>query len=101
MHNQIQKYIYKLISDRSAKPEMIAFAAQDDVMISSGEPSLAKIATDTLARLNCLALCAAQSTLPFAEFLLQRAADPAVAQALQGAVRSEEAVVACSPGRAA
>jgi len=75
MHNQIQKYIYKLISDRSAKPEMIAFAAQDDVMISSGEPSLAKIATDTLARLNCLALCAAQSTLPFAEFLLQRAAD--------------------------
>jgi ribulose-5-phosphate 4-epimerase/fuculose-1-phosphate aldolase len=72
MHDQIQKYIDKLISDRSASSGMIAFAAQDDVMISSGEPSLACIAADTLAQLNCLALCAAQPSLPFAEFLLRR-----------------------------
>lgn len=74
MHNQIQKYIDKLLSDRSAQSGAIAFAAQDDIMISRGEPLLAGIAADTLARLNCLALCAAQPALPFAEFLLQRAA---------------------------
>jgi ribulose-5-phosphate 4-epimerase/fuculose-1-phosphate aldolase len=72
MHNQIQKYINKLISDRSAHHGMIAFAAQDDVMISSGEPSLDRIATETLTRLNCLALCAARPALPFAEFLIRR-----------------------------
>lgn len=74
MHNQIQKYTHKLISDRCAHPERIAFAAQDDVMISQGEPSLAKNAADTLTRLNCLAICVAQPALPFAEFLLRRAA---------------------------
>jgi ribulose-5-phosphate 4-epimerase/fuculose-1-phosphate aldolase len=73
MHDQIQKYIDKLIFDRSASPGKIAFAAQDDVMICLGEPSLECIAADTLARLNCLALCAAQPALPFAEFLLRRA----------------------------
>jgi ribulose-5-phosphate 4-epimerase/fuculose-1-phosphate aldolase len=74
MHNQIQRYIDKLIADRSAFPEQIAFAAQDDVMISSGEPCLAGIAADTLSRLNCLALCVAQPDIPFADFLLRRAA---------------------------
>ena len=74
MHNQIQKYINKLLSDRSAHPVMIAFAAQDDVMICRGEPSLANVATGALARLNCLALCAARPALPFADFLLRRAA---------------------------
>lgn len=74
MHDQIRKYITKLTADRSADPQSIAFAAQDDVMISAGDPSLARIASDTLALLNCLALCAAQPALPFAEFLLRRAA---------------------------
>ena len=72
MYDQIQKYIDKLSSDRSASPEKIAFAAQDDVMVSSGEPSLSRIAVNTLAQLNCLALCAAQPALPFAEYLLRR-----------------------------
>jgi ribulose-5-phosphate 4-epimerase/fuculose-1-phosphate aldolase len=43
-------------------------------MISAGEPVLAGIAADTLARLNCLAICAARPALPFADFLLRRAA---------------------------
>jgi len=73
MHDQLNKYTAKLTSDRSALPEMIAFAAQDDVMISAGQTSLSRIATDTLAKLNCLALCAAQPALPFAEYLLRRA----------------------------
>jgi len=74
MHNQLRTYINKLIADRSAEPAMIAFAAQDDVMISCGESALAGIAADTLARLNCLALCAARPALPFAGFLISRAA---------------------------
>jgi ribulose-5-phosphate 4-epimerase/fuculose-1-phosphate aldolase len=74
MHDQIRKYIQKLSADRSAPPTTIAFAAQDDSMISAGEPVLAGIAADTLARLNCLAICAARPALPFADFLLRRAA---------------------------
>jgi len=74
MHDQIHRYIDKLVSDRSAHPEAIAFAAQDDVMISRGEPSLAGIAADTLAGLNCLAPCAARPPPPFADFPLQRPA---------------------------
>ncbi len=73
MHDQIRKYITKLTADRSAHPEQIAFAAQDDVMVSAGSPCLAAIATNTLAKLDCLALCTAQPALPFAEFLLRRA----------------------------
>lgn len=73
MHDQIRKYVNKLTADRSAYSDRIAFAAQDDVMICAGDPSLTAIATDTLAKLNCLALCAAQPALPFADFLLRRA----------------------------
>jgi len=75
MHDQIQKYLDKMMSDRSVNPAMLAFAAQDDIMITGGTPSLAGIATDTLARLNCLALCVARPALPFADFLLKRAAE--------------------------
>ena len=73
MHDQILKYTHKLNTDRSVYPGLLAFAAQDDVIISVGEPALATIAADTLSKLNCLALCAAQPALPFAEFLLLRA----------------------------
>ncbi len=73
MHDQIQKYLHKLLSDRSVKPGLVAIAAQDDIMVSGGTPSLAGIATDTLSRLNNLALCVARPALPFAEFLLKRA----------------------------
>jgi ribulose-5-phosphate 4-epimerase/fuculose-1-phosphate aldolase len=73
MLDQIHKYIAKLTHDRSALPELTAFAAQDDVMISAGNSVLANTATGILARLNCLALCVAQPALPFADFLLRRA----------------------------
>lgn len=72
MINQIIKYTDKMIADRSAFPDQIAFAAQDDVMISGGNRSLAALSADILARLNCLALTAAVPALPFAEFLVQR-----------------------------
>jgi hypothetical protein len=41
MHDQIAKYTAKLISDHSATGR-IAFAAQDDIMISAGEPTFRK-----------------------------------------------------------
>jgi ribulose-5-phosphate 4-epimerase/fuculose-1-phosphate aldolase len=73
MHDQIAKYRAKLITDHSAHAGQIAFAAQDDVMISDGEPYLAALSESVLSRLNCLALAAAAPLLPFADFLIQRA----------------------------
>lgn len=73
MHDQIAKYTRKLLADRSADPNRIAFAAQDDVLVFSGEPELARLAGDVLGQLNCLALTIAQPSLPFADLLIQRA----------------------------
>ncbi|KAB0669733.1 aldolase [Oryzomonas sagensis] len=73
MYDQIEKYSRKLISDRAALPDRIAFAAQDDAVIAAGDAGLARLAAAVLERLNCLALCAAAPALPFADFLLQRA----------------------------
>jgi ribulose-5-phosphate 4-epimerase/fuculose-1-phosphate aldolase len=73
MKDQILKYSAKLVADRSADSDEIAFAAQDDVLITDGTPELARLAGATLSRLNALALVAARPSLPFAEFLLARA----------------------------
>jgi ribulose-5-phosphate 4-epimerase/fuculose-1-phosphate aldolase len=72
MRDQIEKYTRKLLSDRSAEPGCIAYAAQDDVMIAEGAPELAQLASDVLSRLNSLALAAARPSLPFADFLVRR-----------------------------
>lgn len=74
MYDQIEKYRAKLVADRSALPERIAFAAQDDTVIAAGDAALSRLAASVLGRLNCLALCAAAPALPFAHFLLQRTA---------------------------
>lgn len=75
MNDQIFKYSRKLISDRSASATMIAFAAQDDTIISLGEEFRAKLAGDILKQLSALSLCIAQPSLPFSDFLLQRSPD--------------------------
>ena len=72
MRDQIAKYSAKMVADGSALSGQIAFAAQDDIMISAGEPALAALAERVLSHLNCLALVAATPSLPFAEFLIQR-----------------------------
>jgi len=74
MHDQIAKYTAKLISEGSSLAGQIAFAAQDDYMISDGEPALASLSESVLSRLNCLAVVAAAPSLPFADFLVRRAA---------------------------
>lgn len=75
MQDQINKYSAKLISDRSALPDRIAFAAQDDILITAGNPDMVGIAGDVISKLSCLALVAAKPSLPFADFLVARAND--------------------------
>jgi ribulose-5-phosphate 4-epimerase/fuculose-1-phosphate aldolase len=74
MNDQLEKYALKLLSDRSALSGRIAVAAKDDVTISSGEPELAATAVKVLERLNALSLVVAAPSLPFADFLVRRAA---------------------------
>lgn len=76
MLEQIKKYSQKLISDGSVPEDKIAFAAQDDVLITNGNRELAEIASAVLPKLNCLALLIATPTLPFAELLLQKTLFP-------------------------
>ena len=72
MLDQIDKYRRKLVADRSALEGQIAFAAQDDIMVTAGEPELARIAGTILSKLNCLALTISRPSLPFADLLIQR-----------------------------
>ncbi len=72
MHTQIDKYLTKLVQDDSAQESDIGFAAQDDVMITGGDVTLAALAGATLSRLNCLALIVAKPQLPFIDFLIAR-----------------------------
>jgi len=69
----IDKYTGKLARDRSALPERIGFAANDDRMVEGGAPDLSRLAADTLSRLSCLGMLAAAPALPFPEFLVRRA----------------------------
>jgi ribulose-5-phosphate 4-epimerase/fuculose-1-phosphate aldolase len=73
MLDQIRKYSRKLSEEHSACPTMIACAALDDVLVTDGEPYLAGIAADVITQLSCLAMVAAAPSLPFADFLVQRA----------------------------
>lgn len=72
MRNQIAKYAARLLSDRSALPGHVAFAAQDDALLSDGNPELAILCEGVLSSLSCLGLVAARPSLPFADFLVRR-----------------------------
>lgn len=72
MRDQIAKYAGKLLSDRSALQGGIAFAAQDDMLLTDGAPDLARLAGEVLPSLGCLGLVAALPSLPFADFLVRR-----------------------------
>jgi ribulose-5-phosphate 4-epimerase/fuculose-1-phosphate aldolase len=66
-------YRGKLLADRSALPGSVAVAVQDDVLMTDGEPALARLAGSVLSRLSCLAVVAATPSLPFVSFLMERA----------------------------
>lgn len=73
MRDQIAKYAGKLLADRSALSGHIAFAAQDDALLSDGNPALARLCEEALSSIGCVGLMAARPSLPFAEFLIRRA----------------------------
>lgn len=73
MRDQIARYSAKLLADRSALSEGIAFSVKDDVLFSAGDEPLACLAEQILGRLNALALVVARPSLPFADFLVRRA----------------------------
>ena len=75
MHDQLEKYAAKLLSDRSALAGRVAVAAKDDELISCGNPELAAMATSVLERLNALSLVVATPSLPFADLLIAKAGD--------------------------
>src|SRR3954462_1060415 len=70
--DQIDYFSRKLIQDRAALPGGIAVAAQDDVLITQGEPELARLAGEVLLRLSATALVVARPSLPFADLLVRR-----------------------------
>ena len=72
MKDLIEKYTGKLLRDRSARPDRIGFAANDDRTIEGGAQDLSRLAAGVLSRLSCLGMLAAKPSLPFAEFLVRR-----------------------------
>lgn len=74
MLDQLEKYTKKLCADRSAAADRIGFAAQDDVVISTGELTFSELSSGILSQLNCLALVVATPALPFADFLVRKSA---------------------------
>ncbi|MBI5419639.1 MAG: class II aldolase/adducin family protein [Deltaproteobacteria bacterium] len=75
MRDQIAKYAARLLADGSGLPGRIAIAAQDDALLSEGDPELARLGERVLSSLTCLGLVAARPSLPFADFLVRRAAE--------------------------
>jgi ribulose-5-phosphate 4-epimerase/fuculose-1-phosphate aldolase len=72
--DQIAKYAAKLADDRAVLPESVAIAAKDDRLLVAGPQPLADLAVSILDRLNAVALVAGPPMLPFAQFLVRRAA---------------------------
>jgi len=73
MRAELEKYAARLIADRSAEPDGFALLAQDDRLIATGDPDLARLGERVLSRLSCVGLLAARPSLPFAENLVGRA----------------------------
>lgn len=74
MKGQLEKYAARLLRDRSVAPGGCALAARDGLVAGEGEPALARLAADLLSRLPCAAVLAGRPSLPFADFLVRRAA---------------------------
>ena len=73
MKEEIAKYSGRLLADRSAEPGGFAFLAQDDRLIATGDPWMARLGERVLSRLSCVGLLVARPSLPFSEYLVGRA----------------------------
>ncbi len=70
---QIAKYMEKMVARHLAHKDMIAFAAQDDKPVYSGNPDLLNTISELLPGSGAVALLSASPLFPFAELLLKRA----------------------------
>ena len=73
MQQQLDHYIQMLIDEQSVKSCNIAICSQNDTVCKSGNPKLARLAEQTLQRLNCAAVIIAEPFHPFPMFLSRRA----------------------------
>jgi hypothetical protein len=75
MKDHIEKYTHKLLRDRSAVPESIRFYVLDDTVITNREDEWLPVFIEVFSGLDVTALLFAQTSLPFADLLVERA-DP-------------------------
>lgn len=73
MREQAEKFLAKMLRDRSAEPGRIGIAAADDAVVEAGAADLSGLAAGVLSRLPFLGAVAAAPSLPFADFLVRRA----------------------------
>jgi ribulose-5-phosphate 4-epimerase/fuculose-1-phosphate aldolase len=73
MHDQIEKYMQKLLRDRTAVPESIRFYRLDDIVSANRHDEWLPLFSSVFEGLDITALLFARLTLPFADLLVQRA----------------------------
>ncbi len=73
MYDHIQKYTQKLLRDRTAVPESIRFYRLDDVVTTNKKDAWLPVFSEVFKGLNVAALLFSKLTLPFADFLVERA----------------------------
>lgn len=74
--DQFEKYTRKLLRDRTAVPDSIRFYRLDDSVTASIEDEWLPVFSDLFKELNITALLCAKPSIPFADYLVERA-DPA------------------------
>ena len=73
MHDQMAKYMQKLLRDRTAVPDSIRFYRLDDVVSTNRQDEWLPVFTEVFHGLDITALLFAKLTLPFADLLVERA----------------------------
>jgi len=75
MTDDFEKYSNKLLRDRTALPESVRFYRLDDVVTASKQDEWLPLFAELFSQLNVTVLLFAKTSLPFADFLVERA-DP-------------------------
>jgi len=74
MIRQVHKFLKKFEQDRTGRPGRMALLANDDTIIGEGADDLRQLGQALLERLNVLSVALVEPTLPFADFLIGKAA---------------------------
>lgn len=73
MKGQIDRYCQRLQSDGVARPGRAALLARDDLLLASGAEDLCRLGAQVAEQLDVTAVALAETSLPFADFLIRRA----------------------------